>query len=323
MLLLEWLHESSPAQANPLDHDSVGSSSNRTRGKHASCLVNLGDSRTVVANFRSDGVPSGGNGSSGLTQTRDVNSSVSTEREYIMAQHPLDDPRDVIVGGRLFGETLSTRAFGDALYKLPLRRTEDGETVDAIPRRQLSAQEKALHCHYVHQMSACLVDAEASRFSSSMDGPGDKVKRRPRTIALGERYDAMFSSYLTPPYVSPLPEVQAWQEGAVESSEDAVQPGDQDRGTGARAGLLTSNAAGSTAGRMFAILATDGLWDLTSSESAMECVLKVAASLQSSGEELNLAEALYRYVVEDQGRRAGDDVTILVVEYNVSGFLDP
>ncbi|KAJ1324448.1 pyruvate dehydrogenase phosphatase [Microdochium nivale] len=342
-------------------------------------LINLGDSRAVVADLH-NGDRHRSDPSSAATQTprpdsvrqtSDVNSSVASERAHILRQHPLDDPRDVVVGGRLFGETLSTRSFGDAHYKLPVRERREEQQLDhrqvdgggnpgVVAGTRLSARERKLHRHYVERMSARLLAAtqDGTREKAVQDGgssggggggggggSGASATTTPpqprhgatRTLTLEERYDAMFSSYHTPPYVSAVPDVQVWSEAAPRSSVEDVA-GDDEHPDGRAAARCEDDVSG-TRGvsgtrrsmprrRMLGIMATDGLWDLVSSEEAVAFLQRTTTVAGRDGEKnekkevANLAESLLRYVVEEKGRKPGDDITILVVEYDVSGWLD-
>lgn len=76
-------------------------------------IINLGDSRAIVASF----TPKPKIHATSV----DIDSGVKDEQLLITSQHPGDDPKDIFVGGRLFGDTLSTQGFGDGIYKLPLR----------------------------------------------------------------------------------------------------------------------------------------------------------------------------------------------------------
>ncbi|KXJ89519.1 phosphatase 2C-like domain-containing protein [Microdochium bolleyi] len=320
LLLLDWYFDHPETTSQPATAASFIPGS--TTAHNACCLINLGDSRTVVAELHH---PETSGDTCTLRQTSDVNSSVPSERESILRQHPLDDPRDVVVGGRLFGETLSTRAFGDAHYKLPVRRAgiagdagtrRSGHEKDLSKRQQqqqgrLSAREKALHRHHVQQMSACLA-AEASEKATVRDArrsSDSRAPRRARILTLGERYEAMFSAYRTPPYVSAVPDVQVWSEELASAATSAAAA----RNTADRV-LEDTNSKR----RMLGILATDGLWDLVSSDEALSFLRGAVAGQQ----EVNLAEALLEYVVEEKGAKPGDDVTILVVEYDASGCLE-
>ncbi|KAF8955057.1 phosphatase 2C-like domain-containing protein [Flammula alnicola] len=97
---------------------------------------------------------------------------------------------------------------------------------------------------------------------------------REGNIPMNSRYASLFFAYKTPPYVTPVPETGSHQ-------------------------LKNSNIV---------ILATDGLWDLVSSEEAMDIVLR---GLAADG-----AEDLASYLLDivRTMKSPGDDVTIVVLQ---------
>lgn len=363
MLILDWEFDDSalPSINSPSIDTDTGYGQYLLATSHAGCTINLGDSRIVLADVSR--TASASMEPAAIRQTVDVNSSAPSEREQTLSEHPLDDRRDLIVDGRLFGETLSTRAFGDGLYKLPLRQlgpstdTKDGQRegggdIIRVAQQHLTVQEKALHRYHIGRMSAALVEMQVSisrrsplggengvSVGSSGKDTSPVVVGPARTIPLIDRYDAMFSAYSTPPYVSAVPDVQSWHEHVTETTKDPRgadvrlceknEPRDdksQDASDGSDeqkrkdAIFAAKNACANTTGRKIAILATDGLWDLITSEAAVACVQDELAK-DVDERETNIAEALYRFVVEERRKRAGDDVTIVVVEYDGAGYL--
>lgn len=63
------------------------------------------------------------------------------------------------------------------------------------------------------------------------------------------------------------------------------------------------------------VLATDGLWDMVSSEEAVDILYEALnpGPTASVREDLNIAQILFDKVAEHAGRKPGDDVTILVL----------
>ncbi|KAH7160511.1 phosphatase 2C-like domain-containing protein [Dactylonectria estremocensis] len=218
-------------------------------------IINLGDSRVVVASFNPEPYIQ--------AASIDLNSGVQDEQSLIISQHPVDDPNDIFVGGRLFGETLSTRAFGDGLYKLPLR----------------ADQKRDQHRDLIYQLSVHQQAAAAS-------------KGRKKIIPLIDRFDTLFWAYKSPPYISSTPQVTKVPLASQDNSPNSKE-----------------------SHRIVGIVATDGLWDMVSSEEAVE-ILNQASSQDTAvslSDELNMAQILLDGVVERRGRKPGDDVTILVL----------
>ncbi|KPM42216.1 hypothetical protein AK830_g4364 [Neonectria ditissima] len=249
------------------------------RGTPSADIINLGDSRVVVASL---------NPEPNIESTStDLNSGVQDEQLFIISQHPGDDPKDIFVGGRLFGETLSTRAFGDGIYKLPLRADQNTVIHNAAgePRKffELTDEERDQHKSLIHQLSAHQQVAAASR------GKG-------KIIPLTDRFDTLFWAYKSPPYVSATPQVT---NVPIEGQNDSP------------------NSTGTQT--IVGIVATDGLWDLVSSEEALEILRPALRESESamSNDGLNAAQILFDGVVERGGRKPGDDVTILVLVFRV------
>ncbi|KAH6988252.1 phosphatase 2C-like domain-containing protein [Ilyonectria sp. MPI-CAGE-AT-0026] len=249
------------------------------RGTPSADIINLGDSRVVVASLSPEPTIQ--------ATSIDLNSAVKDEQSLIISQHPGDDPTDIFVGGRLFGETLSTRAFGDGIYKLPLRAARSMAAQNAAGESpkysELTREERSQHRDLIHQLSAHQQAAAAS-------------KGRVKIIPLIDRFDTLFWAYKSPPYVSSTPQVTKVPLDVGISSHDDV-----------------TNAQGSRP--MVGIVATDGLWDLVSSEEAVE-ILSQALSHSASPaliDGLNMAQILFGGVIKRTGRRPGDDVTILVL----------
>ncbi|KAH7136227.1 phosphatase 2C-like domain-containing protein [Dactylonectria macrodidyma] len=249
------------------------------QGTPSADIINLGDSRVVVASL---------NPKPTIQATSvDLNSGVKDEQSLITSQHPGDDPKDIFVGGRLFGETLSTRAFGDGMYKLPLRAGQSTiaqDTAREPPKySELTRKERDQHRDLINQLSAHQQAAAAS-------------KGRAKIIPLTDRFDTLFWAYKSPPYVSSTPQVTK----VPLESQDA---------------LPNSKASHPIVG----IVATDGLWDLVSSEEAVEILSPVLSqtATTSSSDGINIAKLLFDGVVERRGRKPGDDVTILVLIFQV------
>ncbi|KAK7423722.1 hypothetical protein QQX98_000912 [Neonectria punicea] len=245
------------------------------QGTPSANLINLGDSRVVVASLNP--------GPSIQATSIDLNSGVQDEQMLITSQHPGDDPRDIFVGGRLFGETLSTRAFGDGIYKLPLRAGRGAVAQNAAGEQtkyfELTREERDQHRDLIHQLSAHQQAAAAS-------------KGKAKSIPLTDRFDTLFWAYKSPPYVSSTPQVTNVSMAGQDDPPNS--PGTQP---------------------IVGIVATDGLWDLVSSEEAVE-ILRPALSQNEPAllnNDLNAAQILFDGVVERKGRKPGDDVTILVL----------
>lgn len=236
-------------------------------------VINLGDSRTVIARpSKSPEI---------LASSTDVCSSSEDERFWILSQHPDDDPADIFVGKRLFGDTLSTRAFGDGMYKLPLRTSDLGSP----SFQRLNHDQERLHRHLIAQLSA---HEEEARHAAG----------KSKAVPLIDRYNALFSCYKTPPYVSAEPNVTSMPLDYLPYQEHDRTGSDESNG-------------------LIAILASDGLWDLVSSEDAVRLVCQTInantqGQLQAPATE-NLAQKLLQKAVEKYGRHPGDDVTILVL----------
>jgi serine/threonine protein phosphatase PrpC len=117
-------------------------------------------------------------------------------------------------------------------------------------------------------------------------------------VPLAERYDAMFSQYESPPYVSSHPDVTK-----IEFGDGLELPVEAEYGSKGRKWSF------------MAILASDGLWDLIQSNEAVGIVREAAMlGRERNGQaETNLARNLLDKVIERNKRKPGDDVTILVL----------
>ncbi|KAK3939399.1 phosphatase 2C-like domain-containing protein [Diplogelasinospora grovesii] len=287
-------------------------------GNVASKIINLGDSRTVITSTTPSSPRSSPRNSTAgvLAESKDVNSRCAAEQAHLIYQHPDDDPKDIFVGGRLFGDTLSTRGFGDAMYKLPLRpphtlddsRMSTASSASSSRAKELTDEEKALHRHLVGMMSAHL-EAEQHRAAGKKGGKETEV-RVPKyltTVPLIDRYDAMFSRYISPPYVSARPEIISTWTSTPPSPRTPATP------TVPTTPTLPITTTTSKTANVLAVLATDGLWDLVSTEEAVSIVREAIAAEEAEPVQQNLAQVLLDAVIQRTGRRPGDDVTILVL----------
>lgn len=118
-------------------------------------------------------------------------------------------------------------------------------------------------------------DSQHRRYVETISSVEERLN--PGKITMISQYSVLFYAYKTPPYITPDPE----------SSRHQLKEGD------------------------VAILATDGLWDLISSESAAEIVLR---GLMDGA--TNLAQYLLRQVMQE--KKPGDDVTVLILHVHSS-----
>ncbi len=242
--------------------------------KPSAKIINLGDSRAVVASLAPE--------LKIQAVSIDINSGIKAEQSLIRSQHPDDNSADIFIGGRLFGETLSTRAFGDAMYKLPLREVPAHFGQD-ITYPILTDDEKHAHRHLISLLSA---HQQAGRSSAG----------KSKAVPLVDRYESLFWGYQSPPYVSARPEVvDVAIDGSRSGQEDPVGVNDKPS--------------------LVAILASDGLWDLTTSEEVVSILNEAVSNnnTRPTEDQDNVAQYLLDRVVERGRKHPGDDVTILVL----------
>ncbi|KAJ7164978.1 phosphatase 2C-like domain-containing protein [Mycena filopes] len=123
--------------------------------------ANAGDCRCLVFD-RQDS-----ENENSLQQTVDLNAKSQSEQDRLKREHPGEEL--LVVSGRLFGQLMSTRGFGDGYYKLP---------------RGINNWQ---HKKYVNALS-------------SLDQKAGKVP-------LSAQYDSYFYGYRTPPYLVATPDV--------------------------------------------------------------------------------------------------------------------